>query len=79
MASRFDYVRYDDLSIADQAKAKKLCEDLELMILSGPASRAQSLALTKLEEVYMWIGKQIRDDQVKRTGSAPLQEERTNS
>lgn len=43
------------------------------------AHRAKALALTKLEEVYMWIGKAIRDDQIERNGSAELQEERNNS
>jgi len=44
------------------------------MLLLSP--RAKALAITKLEEVYMWIGKAIRDDQIKRNGSAELQEER---
>jgi len=42
------------------------------MLLLSP--RAKALAITKLEEVYMWIGKAIRDDQIKRNGSAELQE-----
>lgn len=33
-------------------------------------------AIEKLEECYMWIGKAIRDDQIRRNGSAPLQEAR---
>jgi len=33
-------------------------------------------AIDKLEEFYMWVGKAIRDDQIKRNGSAPLQEGR---
>ena len=47
------------------------------MQLKSP--RTVALALTKLEECYMWIGKAIRDDQIERNGSAELQEERTNS
>lgn len=75
--SRFDYVKYDEQAIADQAQAKKQFEDLEHFCsyaLKSP--RAKALVLTKLEEAYMWIGKAIRDDQIARNGSAPLQEER---
>jgi hypothetical protein len=32
----------------------------------------------KLEEAYMWCGKGLRDQQIERNGSAPLQEERGN-
>lgn len=41
-------------------------------------SRSKAMALTKLEEFYMWVGKAVRDDQIVRNGSAPLQEERKN-
>lgn len=34
------------------------------------------MAITKLEEFYMWVGKAIRDEQLLRNGSAELQEER---
>jgi hypothetical protein len=40
--------------------------------------RSRSMALTKLEELYMWIGKALRDEQILRNGSAPLQEERND-
>lgn len=88
MPSRFDYVKYDKNSVADQEKAKALVTKVEQFIggigysqgiLSSECARAKALALTKLEEVYMWIGKAIRDDQIARTGEAPLQEERTKS
>lgn len=74
--SRFDYVKYDDAAIAVQDEAKEKAIALEIVINGLPDGRAKSLALTKLEEVYMWIGKAVRDDQIKRNGSAPLQEER---
>lgn len=83
--SRFDYVKYDENAIADQDRAKKLVTDLEGFIggigyavapLPAGVARAKALALTKLEEVYMWIGKALRDDQIARNGSAPLQKER---
>jgi len=78
--SRFDYIAYDEKAQGDQAGAKQQVEALENYIertMNG--SRAKALALTKLEEVYMWIGKGIRDDQIQRNGSAPLQEERASS
>lgn len=77
--SRFDYVKYDELAIEDQEKAKRHCAVLEGLVDRLESPRAKALALTKLEECYMWIGKAIRDDQIKRNGSAQLQEERTNS
>lgn len=77
---RFDYVKYDNLSQAAQALAKEKSQELEKVIEAFPNGRAKSLALTKLEEVYMWIGKMIRDEQILRDGAHKiLQEERTNS
>jgi hypothetical protein len=78
--SRFDYVKYDESAIADQNLFKRHVETIETDINSLIEShRAKALAITKLEEFYMWIGKAIRDDQIARNGSAELQEERSNS
>lgn len=78
--SRFDYVKYDDAAQVDQAEFKKLFEAVETKINScSMTGRAVSLAFTKLEECYMWVGKAIRDDQIARNGTSDLQEERTNS
>lgn len=83
--SRFDYVKYDARAMDDQATAKNRVTDLETFIegigyaqgtLSKECARAKALAITKLEECYMWIGKAVRDDQIARNGSAPLQEDR---
>lgn len=73
--SRFDYVRYDEFATDQQISSKLRMDDMEAFIetrLKSP--RAKAIALTKLEECYMWIGKAIRDDQIARNGSAPLQE-----
>lgn len=79
MAGTFDYVKYDEKAQIEQAVFKTACVELEGMVTARlPAGRARSLALTKLEEVYMWVGKAIRDDQIARSGAAPLQEERKN-
>lgn len=77
IGSRFAYVKYDDAAIRLQEAAKELSEALEGLIEDEIESpRAKALALTKLEEVYMWVGKGIRDDQIKRNKSTELQEER---
>lgn len=76
--SRFDYITYDDIAQRDQLEAKKSAQALENtieMILPVPG-RAKSLALTALEECYMWIGKGIRDDQIKKGESVELNEAR---
>lgn len=77
---RFDYVQYDEAAKEAQAILKAQFENLEDVVINETtAGRAQALIFTKLEEAYMWCGKAIRDDQIKRNGSAPLQEERTSS
>lgn len=77
--SRFDYVKYDELATKAQASFKEECRVLEAMISQViTAPRAKAVALTKLEEVYMWIGKGLRDDQIVRNGFVELQEQRTN-
>jgi len=76
--SRFDYVAYDDVAVNTQMQAKRLCIDLERMIDALADQRSKALALTKLEECYMWIGKAIRDDQIGRGVKIESQEERKN-
>lgn len=74
---RFDYVRYDNDSIALQESLKPEFERLtDLVTEKMKPGRAQALVYTKLEEAYMWTGKAIRDEQIKRNGSAELQESR---
>lgn len=78
--SRFDYVKYDQPRVESQSAFKEICTELEEMIENHIESkRAKKLALTALEVCYMWIGKGLRDDQIAANGSAPLQEERTES
>lgn len=78
--SRFDYVKYDEKAIDQQDYAKQLVVMVETFLndqVKSPAgARAKALALTKLEETYMWIGKAIRDEQIARNGCAELQEQR---
>lgn len=78
--SRFDYVKYDGQATKLQAFFKEGFAEVENHIeLSLKSPRAKALALTKLEECYMWIGKGIRDDQIARNENTELQEERSNS
>lgn len=80
MIGRFDYIAYDPEAIKDQEVFKAEVVKLEVYINSNLKSpRYKALALTKLEETYMFIGKAIRDDQISRNGCTPLQEERSNS
>lgn len=86
MASRFDYVKYDEDTVDVQNVCKALCQELEAVInnigmdngvMTHEAGRGKASALTKLEECYMWIGKALRDDQIRRNdGAFDLQEER---
>lgn len=61
-------IMFDEFKVMYSALADKLD--------AMPHTRATSLALTKLEEAYMWIGKALRDDQIARNGSAELMEQR---
>lgn len=63
-SSRFDHVEFDQAHDEMRKEAKQLCLDLESFIDQIVPGRPKSLALTALEESYMWIGKAIRDDQI---------------
>lgn len=71
MTKRFDYIEYDTISEHKSSNCKDLCSQLEYY-LNGEflPSREQSLAITKLEECFMWIGKTIRHDQLERHKSS---------
>lgn len=65
--SRFDYVKYDEVSMEKQAKIKEAFEAVETLVdLSINDGRAKALVLTHLEIAYMWTGKAIRDEQIGR-------------
>lgn len=67
MSGRFDYVKYDDDATKLQEGFKEVFEELEGLVVENlKPGRAQSLALTKIEEAYMWVGKAIRDEQIVR-------------
>lgn len=74
--SRFDYIKYDDKRQAVSNLFKELYTHVSSAIEAIPPGRAQSLALTKLEESYMWVGKALRDEQVKENAKTELNESR---
>jgi hypothetical protein len=80
MPRTFDYVKYDDESIKKQEAFKAKFEELEQManeLLEH--SRPRSLFFTGLEESYMWIGKAIRDEQIKRNAQTEHQPGRSDA
>lgn len=61
MSTRLDYVKYDEQTIELQNKFKKLFLELESMIENDLVlSRESQIALTKLEESWMWVGKSLK-------------------
>ena len=76
MPSRFDSIKYDDVSQKLHNRCKKLCLELETLIaeIGGGGAREKSIALTVLEHVYTRCGRAIRDDQLTRKGGADYQD-----
>lgn len=62
--TRFDYIEYTAKSQQLSDERKKLSEKYENLINVLPNSREKSIALTKLEECFMWVGKAIRNMQL---------------
>lgn len=86
MKSRFDYVKFDAKHTELMENAKSLCSRLEGFIdgikhesRNNHNYRPISLAHTKLEETYAWIGKAIRDRQIALSGDSSHMPERDNS
>jgi hypothetical protein len=80
MSIRFDYIAYDETAHTAQARCKMACVELEAAIdaIGAGGAREKAIAMTQLEHVYARCGRAIRDDQISRNGSAPLQEKRGN-
>lgn len=70
ICSNLDYIKYDNKSLELQALLKRLIVEVEYNIQKNlSSSREKSLALTRLEECWMWVGKSIKIDQIKRGGN----------
>lgn len=77
MSRRFDYVKYDQTATFKQELFKKKFQELEEMAEELEEGRAKSLVMTYLEITYMWVGKSLRDECIKRTPETPHVAERT--
>jgi hypothetical protein len=77
--NRFDNVAYDELAKELQANFKTVFSAAAQAVEELGPNRPTSLALTSLEEAYMWVGKAIRDNQIERNGTTDLGEGRSNS
>ena len=62
--SRFSYVKYDAKHETLSSKIRTEFENLEVLLLDLGQNREASLAVTKLEEAFMWAGKAIRNSQI---------------
>jgi hypothetical protein len=71
-SKRFDYVNFSESSMTASNEMRDLMTRLERAISDRlpQDARSTSLALTKLEEAWMWIGKSIRDQQESSTSSS---------
>lgn len=70
MSKRFSYVKYDTETSAKSEMFKGLCEQLDqAMVENLPHGRERNLAHTNLEQVFMWIGKALRDQQIEKDGA----------
>lgn len=83
MTERFDYVKYDETTTEISEGLKKMYSMLDDAIKSldvtQNAGREKALAITKLEESFMWIGKMLRNNQIFLNGNADHLPERNNS
>lgn len=71
MASMFDYVKFDEIHAKVQKSFRAPVEELEDLIKNVLVnSREKSLALTKLEETWMWIGKCLKIAQETKNSNA---------
>lgn len=75
-SSRYDYVKYNETAAKLQEAFKNRFVALDEDLGALQEGRAKALAITKLEEAYMWLGKAIRDQQIANCGPAELQEKR---
>ena len=64
--SRLNFVKYDAESLRKNEELKYAVQNVERYLLNLPECRERSLAMTAMEEMFMWIGKTIRNDQLER-------------
>lgn len=65
MSGTFDYIEWNALSQKNFDDIRDATEVLEELILHRlTSSREKSLAMTNLEQTFMWVGKAVRNDQL---------------
>lgn len=64
--SRFDYIRFGVEASELRELLKTQFEAIDKTLERIADGRAKSLALTKLDEAYMWANRAIRDEQVSK-------------
>lgn len=84
--NRFEYARFDSAAMLIQSLFRDHVTSLERSLIGlgvnvatrsenkelvGQMTRSKAVALTKLEEFYMWAGKAIRDEQALRESTPP--------
>ena len=83
MTERFDYVKYDknttEISEGFKEMYSMLDDAIKSLDVTQNAGREKALAITKLEESFMWIGKMLRNNQIFLNGNADHLPERNNS
>ncbi len=78
--SRFDGIAFNEQSKTWSSELKKSFEKLEEQIDNYLLdSRSKSVAITHLEDAFMWINKAIKDQQIKSEGDPALQQERAEN
>lgn len=79
MAGNLSYVKFDKTSTKKCELIKKVFEmSINVVDKNINNSREKSLAITKLEESFMWVGKAVRDEQIIRNGKQEHLPERSN-
>jgi uncharacterized protein (DUF2062 family) len=66
--SRFGSVKFDRKHRLYANEAGDLARQFEIFINDLPPGRSVAMAITKLEECHVWIGKAIRDSQIAEDG-----------
>lgn len=70
---RFDAIKYDETAISQQAKFKRLFNELgEAVDADLYGGQAKSRVLRRLEEAFMWVGKAIKEEQMQKRGGSQL-------
>lgn len=70
---RYGYIAYDDKSKQLSAYIQGHLLTVESFLSNLPNTREKALAMTKLEEAFMWVGKAIKADQIERMKTAKLE------